>query len=273
MVPLHENMKYDIYLILLLMGYGENFMSTSGRTRLVMPRVNLSKLYQYLTGEKTKFSDYAMRNFERFITRLCEATGISKESLATMNFIEFLDTVRRYVFDNLQVGKVLEILKKYGLPATSASIIAAYRVLGFRVSVSSAQAILSLLRQLGLVTYKRFPYPTANDDEKIIGLLLVHGSMRFSELCKELKLDRSRMKLAVLRLLVNGRVKIEDFEMAPDLIKVYLEQMKIPEFMVKRIFRDNIPKYLVRYEERSTGEIVYKIEIPDDSIVLLHLRV
>ena len=103
--------------------------------------------------------------------------NIERDNLSNMNFYEFQELVKKFLFDHLKIINILNKLRERNLPLTPASIIAAYESVGDNISKTSAKALLSLLRQLKIISEKRFPQPTLSEEERIIIHLSSEGKL------------------------------------------------------------------------------------------------
>lgn len=170
---------------------------------------------------------------------------------------EFRARLVRRILEELKIADAIRKLFEWRAPLTPHALVMACRTIGVRIDEELARGVISLLRELELISFRRVPVLTLDEESAILEYLLARGRVRFRELRRRF-LNARRL---VISLWKRGLVRIEGLEEETGLSPELVEDP------------DSIPLDRVRGESRfidvveESGVVTCVLRIPDDVLV------
>ena len=174
-----------------------------------------------------------------------------------MSYEEFVDILKERLFELFDLERILEDIHKKALPFNEV-ILQKYLSTKYKISKTSSKALLLLLTKLNVVTYyPRFVYTKSRED-MVYYYILSKGVVNFGDLKK--KFNWVDLKEIIIKLVLDGQVEIEHFDVPLDLIRKYGDKIPITAVNKKS-------KFLSEYIDRRSGEKYYEVVLaPKDKI-------
>ncbi len=235
------------------------------KKRLVIPKVNLKKFYQicvkkdpYDLAGKLKLSKRTLESYVKFRDLLFNGR------VSALGFEEFLEKMKHSLVELIGGEQLLKSLSNDRTYLNSATLKNKLKESGFKISMSSAENLISLLVNLGAVYPVRVFYYTPSLSEQVLGFIADKGAVKVIDIKKKFE-GNPRIYDALLELWSKNLVEIPSLDVSRE---IYLEYGRtgIPAELAAPFKSVNF------YVDRRTGKKVAEIILDDKAKVIYNGR-
>ncbi len=214
----------------------------------------LNKLYKVMVRAKDptpeKISEL-LKVTRRTAVKYLNTVKWLRERLDSPPTLESLhEGLKNVLFKEFRVKEAVGLLSERGVPLTPQSLRQALLLLGIKVSLTEAKAIIEWMRQMDLVRERRVPLITEDLESRVLELVREKGSLTYGTLVKRYG---EKVRDVVFTLWSEGSIRVPALESHREKLTGAKDLDKLPP-MKGKVF--------ATWHDRISGQTYSQLVIP-----------